>query len=235
MKVVVLLGLSTAALIVLPCTIQGAAFRWATSSNRTYVQADTYQLALPTVTVVDSDGNAAESGSNTGSFRVSRTGSTASALTVRYSLGGSAANGADYATLPGNVTIPAGSVSATIIVDTIDDSVAEGDESVVLTLSADPAYVIGSPNSATVDMEDDDREPLPVLGISLAAGQTNDQVLLTWNSEAGRSYQVQYKSGWNATNWTNLAGVITATNSTATTSDFISLDRQRFYRLVLIP
>ena len=45
---------------------------------------------LPTVTVVDSDGNAAESGANSGSFRITRSGSTVSALPVRYSLGGSA-------------------------------------------------------------------------------------------------------------------------------------------------
>jgi hypothetical protein len=32
----------------------------------------------------------------------------------------------------------------------IDDTIAEPDETVILTLSPNPGYVIGSPNSATV-------------------------------------------------------------------------------------
>ena len=38
------------------------------------------------------------------------------------------------------MTIPAGAVSATITVTPVDDTQVEGDETVVLTLSADPAY-----------------------------------------------------------------------------------------------
>jgi hypothetical protein len=44
-------------------------------------------------------------------FTVTRTGATGEALTVFYSLGGSASNGADYASLPGSLTIPAGASS----------------------------------------------------------------------------------------------------------------------------
>jgi hypothetical protein len=113
-------------------------------------------LVRPTVTVVDSDGNAAESGANSGSFRIKRTGSTGAALTVRYSVSGSAVNGADYATLSGSVKIPAGSASATVLVKLINDGRVEDDENVVLTLAADAAYVIGSPSRAAVDIEDDD-------------------------------------------------------------------------------
>ena len=44
--------------------------------------------ALPVVTVVATDANAAEAGAdNTGTFTVSRTGSTAAALTVNYTVG----------------------------------------------------------------------------------------------------------------------------------------------------
>ena len=128
---------------------------------------------LPIVTVVDSDGNAAESGANSGSFRIGRSGSTATALTVQYSLSGSAANGADYAALSGSVNIPAGSPSAMVNVDTIDDSLVEGDENVVLTLSSDAAYVIGSPNSARVDIEDNDREPPPTPTVTVVASDAN--------------------------------------------------------------
>src|SRR5204863_296263 len=54
-------------------------------------------------------------------FTVSRTGPTSNALTVAYSVGGTALNGIDYALLPGAVEIPAGASSATIEVSVIDD------------------------------------------------------------------------------------------------------------------
>jgi len=215
-----------------------AAYTVGSPKSATVTIADNEQPpTLPTVTVVDSDGNAAESGANSGSFRISRTGSTASALNVRYSLGGSAVNGADYAVLSGSVTIPAGSVSATILVNTIDDSAREGDENVVLTLAPTAAYVIGTPNRATVDMEDNDSSgpTLPVLAIARAADPNVDGVMISWNSEAGQRYQLQAKSGWSTTNWINLGSVITATGGASTAFDPINSEQQRVYRLVVLP
>ncbi|PYK99366.1 MAG: hypothetical protein DME19_08915 [Verrucomicrobia bacterium] len=49
----------------------------------------------PTITVVATDANAAEQGADTGTFTVSRTGGTSAALTVHFTLGGTAQNGAD--------------------------------------------------------------------------------------------------------------------------------------------
>jgi len=112
--------------------------------------------ALPTVTVTANDPNAAEP-SDPGSFSVSRTGSTAAPLTVLYTVGGTATAGSDYTALSGSVTIPAGSASATITVTPIDDTIFESPpETVVVTLSANPAYTVGAPSSATVTIADDD-------------------------------------------------------------------------------
>ena len=115
---------------------------------------------LPTVTVTATDANASESG-DTGTFTVSRTGSTATALTVNYSLGGTAGNGSDYQTLSGSVTIAAGASSANITVTPVDDTIVEGNETVVLAISANAAYTIGSPGSATVTIADNDSPPPP--------------------------------------------------------------------------
>ena len=90
---------------------------------------------------------------------VSRTGSTAAALTVNYTVGGTATAGADYTALSGNVVIPAGSASATITVTPVDDTVSEGDETVVVTLSSSASYNVGSPSAATVTIADDDAAP----------------------------------------------------------------------------
>ena len=117
---------------------------------------DTGSPTSPTVTVSASDPTATEAGPTTGSFTVSRSGSTALPLTVGYTIGGTATNGSDYQSLPVSVTIPPGSSTVTIVVTPIDDSLGEGNETVVATLAAGAAYMIGAPGSATVTISDND-------------------------------------------------------------------------------
>jgi len=140
-----------------------AAYDIGSPSSATVTIADNDQPPPPpTVTVTASDANAAEPG-NTGAFTITRTGSTSSALTVNYAVNGSASSGADYQSLGSSVTIPAGSSSATRTVTPIDDSTVEGSETVVLNLSANSAYTVGSPNSATVTIGDNDQPPPPLV------------------------------------------------------------------------
>ena len=132
--------------------------------------------ALPTVTVAATDANAAEAATpNTGIFTVSRTGSTAAALTVNYTVGGTATNGTDYTTIPTSVVIPAGSASATITVTPIDDTASEGNETVVVTLSSSASYTVGSPSAATVTIADNDVAPAASIALSFN-GQIRDRV-----------------------------------------------------------
>ena len=111
---------------------------------------------LPSVTISATDNTATEAGSTTGYYTVSRTGSTTSSLTVYYSKTGTAISGTDYSSLSGSVTIPAGSSSTTITVTPIDDTAVEGSETVILTITSNSAYTIGSPGSATVTITDND-------------------------------------------------------------------------------
>ena len=88
---------------------------------------------------------------------MTRTGSTTTALTVDFALGGTATSGSDYSAAPASpLTIPAGATSATITVTPIDDSVVESAETVVATLIAGTGYEIGTPSTATVTIADDD-------------------------------------------------------------------------------
>ena len=99
----------------------------------------------------------------------STTGSTTAPLTVSYRTSGTAVNGVDYTALPGSVAIPAGESAASLLVTPIDDGIAEGPETVVLTiispiqpLVATTAvnallYEIGEPRSATAVIKDNDR------------------------------------------------------------------------------
>ena len=75
--------------------------------------------------------------------------------------------------LPYSVTIPEGLPTATVTIPTTNDSGAAGDEldsGITLTLQPDGAYGIGSGNSATVAIDDDDPT-----SVTLQASQLNVQ------------------------------------------------------------
>jgi hypothetical protein len=125
------------------------------------VTADTaninYGLAwysVPAVTVAATTPTAAERGAVPGVFTITRGGDTTAALTVSYAITGTATNGTDYTSIPATVTIPSGENSATVTVTPIPDTLAEGDETVILTLSGDAAYSFGAQTSATVTIHD---------------------------------------------------------------------------------
>ncbi len=119
---------------------------------------------LPTVTLMATDASGAEAGSETGTFTVTRTGSTVAALVVSFTIGGSASNGIDYGTITSPVTIGSGSATATITITPVDDATVEGNETVLVTLSEGASYVVGAQKSATVTIADND----------VASGPAND-------------------------------------------------------------
>jgi hypothetical protein len=77
-------------------------------------------------------------------------------LNATFSVGGTATSGSDYTALGNTVTFAAGSAVATKTVSVIDDTLVEGNETVVLTLGSGAGYTVGSPASATVTIKDDD-------------------------------------------------------------------------------
>jgi hypothetical protein len=76
--------------------------------------------------------------------------------------------------------------------------------------------------------------PISVPPVFQSATQAGGTITLSWSALAGRTYQLQYKTNLNQTNWINLTN-LTATNSIATASESIASDPQRFYRVVLLP
>ena len=106
--------------------------------------------SLPTVTITAPDPNASEFPPDNGKFRITRAGCTDSDLTVFYTISGTATNGVDYRRLRNSATILSGMSFAPITVKPIDDAISEPDETVILTLSPDASYIIGSPSTATV-------------------------------------------------------------------------------------
>jgi uncharacterized repeat protein (TIGR03803 family) len=67
------------------------------------------------------------------------------------------------------------------------------------------------------------------------ATKSGSTFTLTWLALSNRSYQVQFTTNLSRTNWNNCGSPVTATNFTATASDSITTDPQRFYRVVLLP
>ncbi|WP_075090917.1 FAD-dependent oxidoreductase [Haloferula sp. BvORR071] len=83
-----------------------------------------------------------------------RTGARTAPLVIKLAVGGAATAGSDYPALPATVTIPAGAGTATLTVTPAADSLAEGSESVVVSIGADAAYVIGELPSAELRILD---------------------------------------------------------------------------------
>jgi hypothetical protein len=111
------------------------------------------------VTLSATDAGAAETGSDPGTFRFTRTGSTVGALTVNYTVaaGVGQASAADYApALTGVATIPSGSSFVDVTVTPVDDLEFEGSETVTLTVFDTGTYDVGDSATATVVIADND-------------------------------------------------------------------------------
>ncbi|HRQ28483.1 MAG TPA: HYR domain-containing protein, partial [Saprospiraceae bacterium] len=109
----------------------------------------------------------AEPGTN-GLFTVSMPFPSESDTEISYTVTGTATPGADYTSLSGTIIIPAGLLTATIPVPVMDDDLFEETETVIVTLqsivSGESYVFIGSPNTATVNITNDDDEATAFAG-----------------------------------------------------------------------
>jgi len=127
----------------------------------------------PSVSVIPVDDAAVETGNDSAVVLFTRMGSAQTDLVVHYTLSGTASNGVDYVALPGIITIPAGQSFAVLPIVAINDLFVEGNETVILTIAADPAYDIGGSASATVFIVDDDLPLVTLTATRLNADAAN--------------------------------------------------------------
>jgi hypothetical protein len=74
--------------------------------------------------------------------------------------------------------------------------------------------------------------PLPP-PMTLVANTRGKNLQLTWNSQPGSSYHVQFKSSLTESSWTDLSAAILATDTTVSWTDpALITDSQKFYRVV---
>lgn len=126
-------------------------------------------LALPVVSLAVTDADASEWGPSPGTLTLSRTGSVAAPLTVAYTVGGTAAGGADYTALSGSATFGAGEAHVVLTIVPLGDAFNEGTESVVVTLTDGADYDLGAPATGTVSIEDAYQEVTVVASDPVAA------------------------------------------------------------------
>jgi predicted extracellular nuclease len=110
----------------------------------------------PIITIAVTAPNAAEAAQAPGTFRIARTGSLTNALTVNYTISGTATNGTDYTpNLTGTVDIPATQSFVDITITPVDDAIVDLNETVTITLNSSVSYTINN-GTATVTIADND-------------------------------------------------------------------------------
>jgi hypothetical protein len=114
---------------------------------------------LPKISLSLNQSTVAEDGSNNLVYLFSRTGPTATPLTINYIVRGTASSD-DYASLPaGNIksiTIAANASSATLSIDPTADIIVEEDETVEISLSPTTFYTIATPAAVVGRIINDD-------------------------------------------------------------------------------
>ena len=159
-----------------------------------------------TVTVATTDSIAREGLGNSGAFTVTRSGSTASPLTVCYGLIGTSAYSTDYLATGLSVIIPAGAASATVMIEPIDDTTSELDESVIFQLAPAATYALGAATQGTVTLQDNEMPQVSVVATRLAISENGDEVGLftfTRTNQLSSAITVNLTISGTATNGTD--------------------------------
>ncbi len=170
------------------------------------------------------DDEAAESASaDTATFLVSRTGSTAASLTVNFTLdtvtpanaaAPYALSGTDFSSIGTSVVIPAGQASVPVVINPVDDTLAEGMEIVRMTVSSNAAYILDSLTQATVKINDNDQPTvtLTVTDATATEGGGAARFTIVRDGSLASALTVHYSTGGDAlhgTDYNALPGFVT--------------------------
>ncbi len=215
-----------------------------TPTNDSFILYDNVRVVnlsgIPTneiVSIVATDPTAAEPSGDDGLITISRTGSTASPLTVPFRAAGTATRGSDYVTQTNgvtftttNVVIPAGSSSVAVAIHVLNDNIGEATESAILVLAGNPAaYDIRDTVSAAVDIADDGDVPTAsIVAFRSGAyeGNTNNygEFRISFSTPYNTDVTVNYTitgSAVNGTHYSTIASSLVMSAGTTTNSIYI--------------
>jgi uncharacterized repeat protein (TIGR01451 family) len=111
---------------------------------------------FPSVSVAVNPASVAENGSANLVYTFTLSQAALSPLSVVYTISGTATNGTDYTAIASPLAISTGLTSATVTVNPTSDPTTENDETVILSVQAGSGYSVGTPNSATGTILNDD-------------------------------------------------------------------------------
>lgn len=143
---------------------------------------------VPSATISVSPSAVAEDSAPNLVYTVTLNQASFSALSINYTVGGTATNGTDYATIASPLVIPAGNTIGTVTVNPTADATIEADETVTLTLGAGAGYTVGVPNSATGTILNDDLPNLSIDDVTASegnAGTTSFTFTVSLSAPAG--------------------------------------------------
>ncbi|HEY0550617.1 MAG TPA: Calx-beta domain-containing protein, partial [Verrucomicrobiae bacterium] len=177
------------------------------------------------VVSISASGPIAYEGGANGTFTLTRSGSTSASLNVTLTTIGTATSGTDYTNTPSSITTVSfaiGEALRTITIHPIDDSITEGEETVLVQISAG-AYDIGAPGYASVAIRDNDIPPTVFISSPGAQGVvvavTNGVLFEATADDDGFPQPLSFA-------WAQLAGpglvTFLASNSAATPATFSS-------------
>ncbi|NER32642.1 MAG: hypothetical protein F6J93_00935 [Oscillatoria sp. SIO1A7] len=107
-----------------------------------------------------------EAGPTNGTFTVTLDTAPTADVAIGYSFNGSTATGGgvDYSDPgDGSITIAAGQTTGTITTNIVDDSLVDPDETIIATLSPGSGYTVGSTNTATLTIADNDPSTISIV------------------------------------------------------------------------
>ncbi|MCZ8242017.1 MAG: hypothetical protein O9323_09605, partial [Microcystis sp. LE19-131.1A] len=178
---------------------------------------------ISNITLAVSPSSVTEDGTTNLVYTFTRSGVTTNALTVNYTLGGTATLNTDYTRTgtTNTVTFAANSSTATVIVDPTADTTVEPDETVILTLATGTGYTVGTTTPVTGTINNDDFSQLSINNITVVEGLDNNAILtVTVDNPNPQPITFNYTTApINATanvDYTSKTGTLTIAPNTAT-------------------
>ncbi len=166
-----------------------------------FASANIIDNDLTVVVSIAATSNAEEDATD-GLFTISIDKELSTALNINLATTGTATNGTDMAAMATSVTIPAGDTEATAAIYVTSDVIAEGTETVTLTLGSNSGAPSGvtvnnhAPNFATANIIDNDLANISIANVStdedIIGGQATFVVTLNGNVE--NSFSVNYST-----------------------------------------
>lgn len=151
----------------------------------------------------------------TGLVRVTRTGTTTQPLTFSYQVSGTATAATDYTTLAGTATFGANVTTTDITVTPLEDTIFDGDETVIVTVSAGASFNVTGSGQSTVTIQDNETAQI-TSGITAtpAAPVTKQTIQFSCASNmAGATYAWDFGDGTPAGTGANASHVYTTAST----------------------